>query len=311
MTQLVDKADRKTAWEFLQHMLEAVPYQVHSILTDNGIQFAEQPRNRNTIYSRPMRFDMICEANGIEHRLTKPNHPWTNGQVERMIRTIKDATVKRFHYDSHDQLRAHLTDFMAAYNFARRLKTLGGLTPYEYICKIWTSEPYRFILNPIHQMPGLNTYIPMARGFIYLAAVLDWFTRRVLAWRVSITLEADFCIDAVEESLARHGKLEIFNTDQGSQFTSTDFIKVLAAREIKISMDGKGAWRDNVFVERLWRTIKYEEVYLRAYASVSEARAGIARYLTFYNTRRPHSSLDGKTPDQAYFNQPTPEAAAA
>ena len=311
VTQLVDKADRKTAWEFLQHMLEAVPYQVHTILTDNGIQFAEQPRNRNTIYSRPMRFDMICEANGIEHRLTKPNHPWTNGQVERMNRTIKDATVKRFHYDSHDQLRAHLTDFMAAYNFARRLKTLGGLTPYEYICKIWTSEPYRFILNPIHQMPGLNTYIPMARGFIYLAAVLDWFTRRVLAWRVSITLEADFCIDAVEESLARHGKLEIFNTDQGSQFTSTDFIKVLAAREIKISMDGKGAWRDNVFVERLWRTIKYEEVYLRAYASVSEARAGIARYLTFYNTRRPHSSLDGKTPDQAYFNQPTPEAAAA
>jgi IS30 family transposase len=170
VTQLVDKADRRTAWEFLQHMLEAVPYQVHTILTDRategatgsspvarGIQFAEQPRNRNTIISRPMRFDMICEANGIEHRLTKPNHPWTNGQVERMNRTIKDATVKRFHYDSHDQLRAHLADFMAAYNFARRLKTLGGFTPYEYICKIWTSEPDRFILDPIHQMPGLNT----------------------------------------------------------------------------------------------------------------------------------------------------------
>ncbi|MBK8438334.1 MAG: IS3 family transposase [Rhodobacter sp.] len=155
------------------------------------------------------------------------------------------------------------------------------------------------------------TYIPMARGFIYLAAVLDWFTRRVLAWRVSITLEADFCIEAVEEALARHGAPEIFNTDQGSQFTSTDFIKVLAARRIKISMDGKGAWRDNIFVERLWRTIKYEEVYLRAYASVSEARAGIGRYLGFYNSRRPHSSLDGKTPDQAYFNQPMPEAAAA
>jgi len=108
-----------------------------------------------------------------------------------------------------------------------------------------------------------------------------------------------------------HGAPEIFNTDQGSQFTSTEFIKVLAAREIKISMDGKGAWRDNVFVERLWRTIKYEEVYLRAYASVSEARAGIGRYLTFYNGRRPHSSLDGKTPDQAYFNQPMPEAVAA
>ena len=141
--------------------------------------------------------------------------------------------------------------------------------------------------------------------------MLDWFTRRVLAWRVSITLEVDFCIEAVEEALAKHGTPEIFNTDQGSQFTSTDFIKMLAAREIKISMDGKGAWRDNVFIERLWRSIKYEEVYLRAYASVSEARAGIGRYLTFYNSRRPHSSLDGRTPDQAYFNQPMPQAVAA
>jgi putative transposase len=155
------------------------------------------------------------------------------------------------------------------------------------------------------------TYIPMARGFIYLAAVVDWFTRRVLAWRVSITLEADFCIEAVEEALTRHGAPEIFNTDQGSQFTSIEFIKVLADREIKISMDGKGAWRDNVFVERLWRTIKYEEVYLRAYANVPEARASIGRYLGFYNSRRPHSSLDGKTPDQAYFNLLTTMGAAA
>ena len=155
------------------------------------------------------------------------------------------------------------------------------------------------------------TYIPMARGFIYLAAVVDWFTRRVLAWRVSITLEADFCIEAVEEALARHGAPEIFNTDQGSQFTSKGFIQVLVDREIKISMDGKGAWRDNVFVERLWRTIKYEEVYLRAYATVPEARASIGRYISFYNSRRPHSSLDGKTPDQAYFNLLTPTAAAA
>ena len=155
------------------------------------------------------------------------------------------------------------------------------------------------------------TYIPMARGFIYLAAVVDWFTRRVLAWRVSITLEADFCIEAVEEALARHGAPEIFNTDQGSQFTSIEFIKVLADREITISMDGKAAWRDNVFVERLWRTIKYEEVYLRAYANVPEARASIGRYLGFYNSRRPHSSLDGKTPDQAYFNRLTPVALAA
>jgi transposase InsO family protein len=157
VTQLVDTADRKTAWEFLEHVLAAVPYRIHTILTDNGIQFADQPRNRNTATSRQMRFDMICEANGIEHRLTQPNHPWTNGQVERMNRTIKDAPVKRFHYERHDQLRTHLGDFMAAYNFARRLKTLSGLTPYEYICKIWTSEPERSIVNPIHQMPGLNT----------------------------------------------------------------------------------------------------------------------------------------------------------
>jgi putative transposase len=155
------------------------------------------------------------------------------------------------------------------------------------------------------------TYIPMARGFVYLAAVVDWFSRRVLSWRLSITLEADFCIEAVEEALARNGKPDIFNTDQGSQFTSIDFIKVLKDAEIAISMDGKGAWRDNVFVERLWRTIKYEEVYLHAYASVPEARAALARYLNFYNARRPHSSLDRQTPDQAYFNasQPIPVAA--
>ena len=155
------------------------------------------------------------------------------------------------------------------------------------------------------------TYIPMARGFVYLAAVVDWFSRKVLAWKLSITLSADFCIEALEEALGRHGRPEIFNSDQGSQFTSTEFIKVLNAAEIAISMDGKGAWRDNVFVERLWRTVKYEEVYLRAYASVSEARTSIGRYLGFYNGTRPHSSLGGQTPDQAYFNQPTPIPAAA
>ncbi|QHC37342.1 IS481 family transposase [Komagataeibacter xylinus] len=157
VVQLADKANRRTAWEFLEHLLRVVPYRIHTILTDNGIQFAEQPRNRGMAWSRSMRFDMICEANGIEHRLTKPNHPWTNGQVERMNRTIKEATVKRFHYDSHEQLRSHLNDFIAAYNFGRRLKTLKGLTPCEYICKIWTSDPERFIINPTHQTLGLNT----------------------------------------------------------------------------------------------------------------------------------------------------------
>ena len=147
------------------------------------------------------------------------------------------------------------------------------------------------------------SYIPMRRGFVYLAAVVDVFRRRVLAHRVSITMEAAFCVEALKEALAKHGKPEIFNTDQGSQFTSLDFTGVLLDAKVAISMDGKGAWRDNVFVERLWRSVKYEEVYLRAYDSVSEARASIGRYLAFYNERRPHSSLDGRTPDEAYFGK--------
>ena len=154
------------------------------------------------------------------------------------------------------------------------------------------------------------TYIPMARGFVYLAAVVDWFSRRVLAWRLSITMEAAFCIEALEDALVRNARPEIFNTDQGSQFTSSAFTGVLLENGIAISMDGKGSWRDNVFVERLWRSIKYEEVYLRAYDTVSEARASIGRYLGFYNTRRPHSSLDRQTPDHAYFNR-LPQIAAA
>ena len=154
------------------------------------------------------------------------------------------------------------------------------------------------------------TYIPMARGFVYLAAVVDWFSRRVLAWRLSITMEAAFCIEALEEALAKHGNPGIFNTDQGSQFTSADFTGMLIANAITISMDGKGAWRDNVFVERIWRSVKYEEVYLHAYDSVGEARASIGRYLDFYNRRRPHSRLDRKTPDEAYFDR-LPQSKAA
>jgi putative transposase len=153
-------------------------------------------------------------------------------------------------------------------------------------------------------------YIPMARGFVYLAAVVDWFSRRVLAWRLSITLETEFCIDAVQDALARHGKPEIFNTDQGSQFTSAAFTGLLADKGIAISMDGRGAWRDNVFVERLWRTVKYEEVYLRAYDSVSDARASLGTYLNFYNARRPHSSLGARTPEQAYLDHLPQQMAA-
>ena len=154
------------------------------------------------------------------------------------------------------------------------------------------------------------TYIPMARGFVYLAVVLDWASRRVLAWRLSITMEASFCVETLKDALARHGKPEVFNTDQGSQFTGSAFSGVLVKNDFAISMDGKVAWRDNVFVERLWRSVKYEEVYLRAYDGVSEARSSIGRYFDFYNRRRPHSSLDGTTPDQAYFT-PLPFRLAA
>lgn len=145
------------------------------------------------------------------------------------------------------------------------------------------------------------TYIPMAKGFIYLCAVVDWASRKILSHRISITMETDFCIEALQEALARYGKPEIFNTDQGSQFTSEAFTQELLQRNIRISMDGKGCWRDNVFVERIWRSIKYEEVYLHAYESVSAAKAGISRYIDLYNRRRPHSSLDKKTPHEFYY----------
>lgn len=155
------------------------------------------------------------------------------------------------------------------------------------------------------------TSIPMARGFVYLTAVIDWFSRRVLSFRLSISMDVTFCIEAVEEALDRYGTPDIFNTDQGSQFTSLAFTSLLRDNGIAISMDGRGSWRDNVFIERLWRSVKYEEVYLRAYDTVSDARASIGRYIAFYNGQRPHSSLDRKTPDHAYFNALMPIPAAA
>ncbi len=153
-------------------------------------------------------------------------------------------------------------------------------------------------------------YIPMAKGFMYLVAILDWYSRRVLAWRLSNTLDSTFCVEALEEALQRFGKPEIFNTDQGAQFTSEAFTGVLKAHDIAISMDGKGRWVDNVFVERLWRSVKYEDVYLRAYESPAELRAGLTRYFAFYNARRRHSALDRRTPDAVYFKQEPPDLAA-
>jgi putative transposase len=170
-----------------------------------------------------------------------------------------------------------------------------GHAVYPYLLRGWAIER----ANQVWAMD--ITYIPMAKGFVYLAAVVDWASRKVLAHRVSITMDTDFCVQAVQEALAKYGRPEIFNTDQGSQFASQAFTELLTGRGIRISMDGKGAWRDNVFVERLWRTIKHDEVYLKAYESVSHARDSLARFIEFYNTRRPHSSLDRKTPDEFYF----------
>jgi putative transposase len=213
--------------------------------------------------------------------------------------------------EGHEVGRLHVSTLMkkmaieALYRRPNTSKPAPGHKVYPYLLRnLAVTRP-----NQVWAMD--ITYVPMARGFVYLAAVVDWFSRKVLAWRLSITLSADFCIEALEEALGRHGRPEIFNSDQGSQFTSADFNKVLTNAEIAISMDGKGAWRDNVFVERLWRTVKYEEVYLHAYTGVSEARASIDRYLGFYNGKRPHSSLGGQTPDRAYLNQPTPIPAAA
>ena len=166
--ELHEKATRRVAGDFLRALVKAVPYKIHIVLTDNGTHFTTPGNicsaaadiklamdNGEPIWAHA--FEYACAVNDIDHRLTKPRHPWTNGQVERMNRTIKEATVKRFHYETNEQLRAHLTDFVAAYNFARRLKTLKGLTPYEAICKAWTDEPHQFTLNPIHQMPGLGS----------------------------------------------------------------------------------------------------------------------------------------------------------
>jgi putative transposase len=213
--------------------------------------------------------------------------------------------------EGHEVGRLHVATLMkrmgieALYRKPNTSKPEPGHKIYPYLLrKLPVTRP-----NQVWAMD--ITYIPMARGFVYLTAVVDWFSRKVLSWKLSITMDAGFCIEAVEEAMARYGRPEIFNTDQGSQFTSHEFTGLLIKNSIQISMDGKGAWRDNVFVERVWKSVKYEEVYLKAYANVPEARASIGKYLDFYNGRRPHQSLGRLTPDQAYFNalQPIPAAA--
>ena len=208
--------------------------------------------------------------------------------------------------------RKHVTTLMrrlgltALYRKPNTSKRAPGHTIWPYLLRTLQ------IARANHVWAMDITYIPMARGFVYLAAVIDWHSRKVLAWRLSISMDTAFCTEAVEEAITRYGKPEIFNTDQGSQFTSSAFTGLLHGHGIRISMDGKGCWRDNVFIERVWRSIKYEEVYLHAYESMSAAREGIGRYINFYNSRRPHSSHQARTPDVVYFaSLPQPSAKAA
>ena len=219
-------------------------------------------------------------------------HPFAGARMLRDLLRLRGIMVGR----KHVATLMRTMGIEALYRKANTSKRHPGHKVYPYRLRGLSIDR----LNQVWAMD--MTYIPMARGFVYLTAVLDWATRRILAWRLSNTLAADACVDALEEAVSLYGMPQIMNTDQGSQFTSSAFIDVLTAHQIQISMDGKGCWRDNVFVERLWRTIKYEEVYLHAYESVSQAKASLAKFITFYNSGRPHSSLDGHTPDSVYFN---------
>jgi putative transposase len=239
-----------------------------------------------------------------------------------LMRIIDAAFLEAPWYGAR-QMARHLRrlGWCIARKRVRRLMRKIGLTPIYQPPK--TSEPhpqhkiYPYLLRhlaiarPNHVWCADVTYIPMRRGFLYLVAIMDWASRKVLAWRLSNTMEADFCVAALEEAIARYAKPDIFNTDQGSQFTSFAFTNTLKDAGIQISMDGRGRWMDNVFIERLWRSLKYECVFLNAFETGSEARLGIGRWIGYYNAARPHSSFDGRTPDEVYAIEPTTEKLAA
>ncbi len=239
-----------------------------------------------------------------------------------LMRLIDEAFMEMPWYGSR-QMARHLRrlGWRVGRKRVRRLMKKIGLVAIYQAPK--TSEPhpqhkiYPYLLrhlsidHPDQVWCADVTYIPMRRGFLYLAAIMDWFSRKVLAWRLSNTLEADFCVAALEDAIARHGKPDIFNTDQGSQFTGFDFTNTLKDAGIRISMDGRRRWMDNVFIERLWRSLKYECVYLNAFETGSEARASIGRWINYYNRDRPHSSFDGRTPDEVYPTAETMEKLAA
>ena len=238
----------------------------------------------------------------------------------KVMRRIDEMHLERPFYGSR-----RIQDWLVAENHEINRKRVQRLMRLMGIMALYpnkgTSRPGKGHKIYPYLLRGLNidranqvyctdiTYIPMAKGFVYLVAIMDWHSRKILSWRLSNTLATDFCVDALEEAIKRYGKPEIFNTDQGAQFTSEVFTDVLKEAQIKISMDGKGRWVDNVMIERFWRSLKQEEVYLKAYDSVNDARINIRKYIDFYNTQRKHQSLD-KTPDQAYFGTIELHAAA-
>ena len=256
--------------------------------------------SRSTVYYQPRPFsaeDLWLMRQIDEMHL---NYPFAGSRMLRDLLSHQGLEVGR----RHIRTLMRRMGIEAIYRRPNTSKPAPGHRIYPYLLR-------GLAITRANQVWAMDiTYIPMARGFVYLAAVVDWFSRRILAWKLSITMDVSFCIEALEEAISTNEKPEIFNTDQGSQFTSEAFTGRLKEEGIKISMDGKGLWRDNVFVERIWKSIKYEEVYLHAYASVSEARTSIGRYLEFYNSIRPHSSLGSRTPDQVYFNR-LPESMAA
>lgn len=256
--------------------------------------------SRSTIYYQPR---LISEADlMLMRRLDELhlNYPFAGSRMLRDMLSHQGLEVGR----RHVRTLMRRMGIEALYRKPNTSKPAPGHKIYPYLLRgIAITRPNQVWATDI-------SYIPMARGFVYLVAVIDWFSRRVLSWRLSITMDTSFCIEALDEALRLHGKPEIFNTDQGSQFTSEAFTGRLKEESIQISMDGRGRWADNVFVERLWRSLKYEHVYLHAYESVGEARDKIGRYFEFFNARRPHSSLGAQTPDQVYFHRP-PEALAA
>jgi len=270
------------------------------IQTDQTIPKTKKCRlleiSRSSVYYEPKRAETDAEELALCRLLDELHiqHPWMGA------RSLRDQVNRRVDYTVNRKRIQRLMRLMGIHSVYAKPRTSipgKGHKIYPYLLR------HLNIDRPNQVWAADITYIPMERGFVYLVAIMDWHSRKVLSWKLSNSMDASFCVEALEEALARYGKPEIFNTDQGSQFTCDDFTKVLKDADIKISMDGKGRWVDNVFIERLWRSLKYEEVYLKAYESVRAARESIKTYLTFYNSERTHQSLVKLTPDEVYFSE--------